>query len=632
MQNGQIIESRDQDGKRYDTLGFSGKSLSAPVPGGPGKTSLPLRSVILVSATLSDLLKLLRKTKEPSAKIGKIIAQLEGIIEKKEAKTKLKDAKDSLSTIIRALQKISEPGPQITKALKLLSPENLSAGFLQSSILQVSRILKAIEDPSEELKELIKRASELAKECEERGDYGKVVDLDSLTKLFKCLDDLEDPPTHVTKALTVLRKLLGKEEEGAPETEEKGKLPSYGIAKLEASRKPGVYRARLIRAGKALDGTIWPEGILEGAVQRKLFEGIPLNAISYSGSYGPEIEYHLPSDSDLAGKIVGNQVGFVQDVSWEAEDKAVYGYVYVTDSARRDLIDAMLEEGLDAPGMSIYANGAKGPDETVTEMSSIYSMDLVTFPAADGAILSQALTAAVKNWGMQRKKTKIGGTKMIDQRGKAYVTGGSAERDGDLERRARAAVAWDQYIMINDWVGGERMEKNKHWLIPMLEGIALSKLQSDPNISDEDLYVHVNEIFTRYIWPAGKEPIHTPGKPLMTGLNPALESRMKTLEGVAYGLNQRVKQVDIDELVDQKLQASKLPPTVQQSLRTQLHGKPLAAEEIGSFIKFQQEVCDGIAVNLKSTAGVTLEGALTSEDGTEDSLERALKKLFSKYA
>lgn len=108
----------------------------------------------------------------------------------------------------------------------------------------------------------------------------------------------------------------------------------------------------------------------------------------------------------------------------------------------------------------------------------------------------------------------------------------------------------------------------------------------------------------------------------------ALEKRLDSVEKISRGLNERVVQADIDGMIDQKLQASKLPASVQSALRTQLTGKPLGVEEVESFIGFQQGVCDNLAVKLGADAGVTLEGGLLSEGEGEDTLEGAVKALF----
>ena len=108
----------------------------------------------------------------------------------------------------------------------------------------------------------------------------------------------------------------------------------------------------------------------------------------------------------------------------------------------------------------------------------------------------------------------------------------------------------------------------------------------------------------------------------------ALEKRLDSVEKISRGLNERVVQADIDGMIDQKLQASKLPASVQGALRTQLTGKQLDEKEVQSFIGFQQDICDKLAVTVEANAGVTLEGGLLPGKDGEDTLEGAVKALF----
>lgn len=250
--------------------------------------------------------------------------------------------------------------------------------------------LKQIKEPSDELVTIIKSVeTQVANLDLPKTKYGVVVDAEALTKLLRGLEKLEDQPAEVKKAIRLLKHMLGTNEE-----EQKADLPVYDTGKIKASDKPGVYLARLIRAGEALDGKIWPDTVLEKAVEDKLFEGVPVNVITYHGDI-TTVDHHLPSDFTFCGDISGNQVGFVKDSYWNADEKAAFGTVYITDPARRALIDVSLDEKVTPPGMSIYASGALAEDKKVQNIDLVYSMDLVTFPAADGAILSKALQAAL---------------------------------------------------------------------------------------------------------------------------------------------------------------------------------------------------------------------------------------------
>jgi len=414
--------------------------MNEKVGGGMMMKPLSLRGVLMASASLGDLLAVLKQVQGPTDHVKKAVKQLEGMVAKYDEGAGAKDVKaeaiKAIQTLLKKVPKPTEDHPRtrVMRALKLLEKmlgKNVSAGILSASIVEVAKLLKAIADQSDEVKKAVKMAADLA-EAYEKGapqGYGNIVSVQGMTKLLKALEAIEDKPTGVTKAIKSLKGLMG--------TEEKSTLPGYGVSKLETATAPGVYRARLISEGPALDGTNWDAEQLKSAVERHLFDGVPLNAISYSGSYGPDIEYHLPVDSALVGQVVGNQVGFIQPgATWEFDDGlkkfAAFGNVCITDPSRRNLVDAMLDQGLDAPGMSIYADGSKDDNEMVTGITAVHSMDLVTFPAADGYILSQALTASIKEWGQMKTRLMAAGNPA------GYTTGSGGGKDW--------GVIWETYL------------------------------------------------------------------------------------------------------------------------------------------------------------------------------------------
>jgi len=268
----------------------------------------------------------------------------------------------------------------------------------------VFTLLQGVEEPDKNLKAITKKLEEL---LDAQAETGEEIPTKELEKIFKQLSAIKEPPPGVAKAVLLLEREFGPNEKKGSNGEEEmpplGNLPIF--TKLEkkprgekmdlvASVRPGVYRARLIRAGKALDGRIWTAKALKAAVENGKFEGRPVKVMVFQGKYG-DIENHLP-DGVASASLFGNQVGFVRGATWDDKEQSVYGSVWITDPSRRSLIDTMLEQELELPGMSIYATGKVSASNEVVSIEDVDSMDLVTFPAADGRIL-QALTASVKN-------------------------------------------------------------------------------------------------------------------------------------------------------------------------------------------------------------------------------------------
>jgi len=636
------------------------------------KAGLSLKRLLMAATSVGDLIALLKQIRNPPAEVAKELDKLEKSIAKYEAKYEQEYDESKLKPLLKSLLKVlkSVPAPtedrprtRIQRAIKMVEEllgNNVKGATLMASIDDVLKILNSIENPDEDIKNALKLAKQLKEEYETGGaqNYGHVVSVECLTKLLGMLDKMENKTEPVKKAIAMLKKMLGLDTEKIPEY---GNLPTYGTSKVESAIKPGVYKARLIKAGEALDGKVWTKESLRDALDKGLFDGVPLNVITYSGSYG-DLEYHLPEDSSLAGSISGNQVGFVKEPWWDDTDDAVYGYVYITDPSRRELIDTMLSEGVDAPGLSIYAEGTLDGDK-VTKIDKVYSMDMVTFPAAGGQIVSQALTAAVKDWGRRLKAMQWpgagGSVETVPESGKS--------ESGTTPRISRQHVldvlTSDNNILINDWLGSGMAEKYPDLVLGLAKK-GYEWLKAHPNASDEDLWVYMhqqlkdasapmlgrisNDTLANYLankfWGVYKEQEaaenaykygdygsseSAQASSEKTGgglMKAAVLERFNDVERIARTLDHRVKLADTEAMIEQKLSASRLPDAVKQSLHEQLSGKILTAAEVDSFIKFQQKVVDDLAAQA-AQSGVTLEGGLIEEEGDtlEDSLAKFLK-------
>lgn len=619
-----------------------------------------LRRLLIAAASLGDLLSQLKKS-GGDENVKKAVEQLEKMVASYDEGATLKDVtKENLQKLLAALKKAGDD-ENVKKAVKLLEKileEPVSAGRLLGSIADVYDLLKKIESPNEELAKAIEVAKGLAEQYSgEEDGYGRVVSVEGLTKLLKLLEKVEDKPEQVTKAIKDLKMLLGLTDEGG---EGEPSLPAYGVGKLESAGKPGVYRARLIRAGIALDDTDWEDDALKSAVEQGLFNGVPVNAITYTGNYGQSVEYHLPEDTGLVGQIVGNQVGFTKDAEWVPDERAVYSMVYVTDRNRRDLIDASLSAGIDAPGMSIYADGYKTAEGQVKRINAIHSMDLVTYPVADGAILSRVMAAAVTAWG-KRRRVKAADA---EEAGRQTPVITPNLPDAQAPQIKQSAEAQEPQLLKGVRPQGVSIETYTNRVISAVaEHLSLSAEKARGMLDSLGILGDLKKWLTEELPAAGEVPpmpedwcdavdsalsgLSAEQVQAMLGTHtttggaamdrpvahrPAgISTRLGRIEKMQADLNARVAQADRDAMIEQKVTASKLPPHVKAALQGQLLGKEVSPQEIDGFIQFQQGICDDLAVGLAGTAGVTLEGGmLPSEDGL-DPLQAELKKLFGKH-
>ncbi len=534
----------------------------------------------------------------------------------------------------------------------------------------ILKLLQAVTNPSDELKTIIKRVEKIIKNQEageKPGEYGHVVDVKALEGILKALNALDDKPAEVEQAIKELRELLGEDENSKPPL---GNLPGYGVSEIKGSQRPGTYRARLIRAGDALNGLRWTEDALKQAVDSGLFEGVPINVITYTGRYG-DVDYHL-ADESLAGQIVGNQVGFVKDATWDPNDRAVYATAWITDTDRRSLIDTIIEQGAKPIGLSIYATGLTDENNNVLEITDVGSMDMVTFPAADGAIVER-LTAALKKF---RIEPILGAGEVSDKVDQGDNGQKTDVKLPDLEPQPQTDTSGDKVTgMVKDAyldrisayvkaaLGDEHSSDVDAIVAQVISDTASYVSQ---NIESGDLVSFIEK--AGYYYAMGKantaiaeyfrthsneEPQKQEGnnQPTSEGAESSNENnsgdqsnesklgggsmdaktvamignlhrRLSELEG-------RVREVDSDEYAAQQLTASGLPKQVQELVRQELRGKDATAEEIDGVVQFTSRLAEVLEAGLVSKAGVHIDGEPAFEDKADiNAVEAELNKLL----
>lgn len=535
----------------------------------------------------------------------------------------------------------------------------------------VLKLLKKDEAPSEELVAIIKQLEMLVKE---KPADGKT--MPSLEGIYDSLKKLKEKPGPVMAAIKLLDKVYGKKATGKVDMPDIGNLPFFELLRgtpagesaeskpaLQASvgGVPGTYRARLIRAGTALDKKNWRAEALQAAVNRGLFEGVPLKVFSYGGEYGP-VEYHLPlTDSDFAGSTVGNQVGFVQNATWDAAENAVFGDICVTDPARQALIDAMLSKGLNPPGLSIYCEGDMDTNMDVNEIARVHSMDLVTWPAAEGAILGvQALQASwlgflgaadgvaqeMPEGGQQPKEGEV---PSAEPTANESVTAGTwkSERNSQLDfftslaNFVRERVEAGEFVdaggvgtAYDKWAGAWEASQDTtfeefmagFWGNPENANL-LKRQESAPEEQGEDSEGSVEKAAPQQ---ATQQELNLPQKqPVgasstggtrvsINGKNVELEKRLRRIED-------RVAIVDSEATVDQKLAASGLPSDVQDVIRKEFAGRPISRVAVDGLIDASRKTIATLEAGLAEEAAVSIEGRpLSGGANAQDAMNKIL--------
>lgn len=527
------------------------------------------------------------------------------------------------------------------------------------------KLLEKVEQPSEGLVAILKQLAQIVKMKPEEG-----VEPPSLEGVYKSLKQLQGKPEQVVAAIKLLDKIYGKQDGGsAAKVPDLGNLPFFELLRSQPTTsvpgapamkpalqaavggKPGTYRARLIKAGKALDKKNWKADALQAAVQKNLFEGVPLKVFSYAGEYGP-VEYHLPlADADFAGSTVGNQVGFVVNASWDPAEQAVFGDVCITDPTRQALVDAMLSKGVNPPGLSIYCEGDMDDSMDVKEIARVHSMDLVTWPAAEGAILGlQQLQAAyLKVLGAadqampqmgQAKPAEAQPVEGAEPTANQSIASGTwkTERNSQLDFftslanfvreqiEAGTKIVADSVSQAYDkwasaWEGSQDKTfeefMSSFWGNPENAAL-LTQQEQQPEGATANQQPQQQPVQQ----PVQQKPVQQPlglepKKPMTAGSpkgrggfhvtvngqrDPGLERRLSYLES-------RVKVVDSEAMVDQKLGASGLPPATREVIRQELTGRPISPQAVDGVIDSHRKSIATLEASLADSAAIGIEGA-----------------------
>ena len=147
----------------------------------------------------------------------------------------------------------------------------------------------------------------------------------------------------------------------------------FEVALLEA--KGDIWEVTIIKAGKSLNGFIYPEDVLKNAIP--LFENIPV----FAHRTGTHIPYDNKSTQDI--------IGIITEV--EYRDGALKGKLNILPSATwlKDNLLIAKEKGLSIYELSIDARGQASPTNEgvlVASIDYVDSVDLVPHSSAGGKI------------------------------------------------------------------------------------------------------------------------------------------------------------------------------------------------------------------------------------------------------
>lgn len=170
------------------------------------------------------------------------------------------------------------------------------------------------------------------------------------------------------------------------------------LGRVLASGKNRRWPVVIIEAGKSKNGFIYTPHVLKEAVP--LFDRAPAMAFVKLDAEGKPLALDHQRDDSKSGKEVLNQVGFYEGVRWDETKQAVVGELVLVegigDDYQRHLEALEKAKALDTVGLSINAVGPMpGPSGVVPGISHVTSVDIVSFPAAGGAIEAHRYAASI---------------------------------------------------------------------------------------------------------------------------------------------------------------------------------------------------------------------------------------------
>ena len=183
-----------------------------------------------------------------------------------------------------------------------------------------------------------------------------------------------------------------------------GKIYTESIEFLEVGTDKKKIRQVLIKAGESLNGYIWPESVLKAAIP--LFQGVKT------------FQNHGGFDDYFNGfRSVGDVTGWVENVEWDDKVGGLVADRYFTANSKgqdakaliMSIVDGTAPADLIGASVSVLAIIQDDDDivdgETVpsiTEITYVFSVDDVDFPAAGGGFQvaaggNPAVEAVMKN-------------------------------------------------------------------------------------------------------------------------------------------------------------------------------------------------------------------------------------------
>jgi len=553
---------------------------------------------------------------------------------------------------------------------------------LLASTAQVGEIFTLLSSEKEPDKGLTAVVKAFNKALEKQGKTGVEISEKELRGFQASLKKLGELPESAARALKLLNEFLGDEEEPSGKANKKGQAGKKGKAggvptslssflkkledtpdgnlsvfsktKLKASAKAGIYRARLIKAGAALDGTIWTAKALKQAVADKLFDDVPVKEMVFKGRYG-DITNHLDDESIPTDMLFGNTLGFTKHAVWDPSEQAVYASVFLTSSDRQALIDAMIKNGVELPGLSIYARGDVADGHQVVQINKVDSMDFVTFPAAEGRILSKALTASVKNFQALLKAAEE--IPALDDEAKASF-GKPAESSEQEEAPPPASPEVAKFDKTWLQKTGKELAASMLAGAEVPEGVdpavesAITEIGEGYDVASFPLEEYLKLVNAVYgaVFPdkqdatggavSGQEEEKSAPTIAELAKGEALggapmenQTVMSGLPGQrmardVHAIKSRIITADTEEMVAERLRASGLSNEMMLEMAKTFKGKPVTEAEVEEFIAFGRRVEAGLSGKLSRRAAVTLDGAPVGAELGVQGLEASVARIL----
>lgn len=410
--------------------------------------------------------------------------------------------------------------------------------------------------------------------------------------------------------------------------------PEFRLLLTEAKNESGsIWGVVVIQAGWSLNSRYYSVEVLRAAAP--LYEGASVHVFEFKDKGKGDEKNHLPFDvGKMPNELVGNLAGWLEGVKFETVEidgrviQALTADFHVADKKVRELLLHSWKMGKkDLLGFSHDVSGTGAPGvaegrsgEIVTSISAVHSLDIVSEPAAGGALLRKVASVIKKEGEMEKflqalmshfkleslatllrakpellgKDVKVEGKKdeeLLEMLQAELAAKGEGIKQEKLDQMAiPAGVISDIMALVQ---GDKTAEALKLVASTVDETVKIIKASDEKPADDKPADPPADDK------PADDKPADPPADDKPADDDGKADEALKKAEEAQKKTEAILKNVSLREstlTLDDALSKSGLPVGFQTKVRKQFEGKIVSADELNAAISKEKEALDSLSV------------------------------------